>query len=138
MIYALVSGMLIRDPVTRIGASGKSFTNFLLIVPIGEEQPAIISGIAFGDAAERVAKLKKGDALAVTGSLKPSSWPDKTTGEIKHGLSITAQACLSPYDVKKQRGGDQDNTSGRTKNSGVGTTKSTQQQSNFNDELPFD
>ncbi|MEI7870105.1 MAG: hypothetical protein WCI11_19655, partial [Candidatus Methylumidiphilus sp.] len=44
-----------------------------------------------------------GDALTVTGALKPSTWADKATGETKHGLNVTVSACLSAYDVKKRR-----------------------------------
>jgi single-strand DNA-binding protein len=63
-----------------------------------------VSGIAFADVAEKVATLKKGDALAVVGSMKPTTWADKASGEERHGLNITVQAALSPYDVKKRRG----------------------------------
>ena len=59
--------------------------------------------IAFNDAAERIGRLGKGDSLAVTGSLKPTNWQDKQTGEERHGLNITVSACLSPYDVRKRR-----------------------------------
>jgi single-strand DNA-binding protein len=105
MIDALISGTLIRDPSTRTGASGKPFCNFLLSAPVGGEEPAVmVSGIAFADAAEKIGRLKKGDALSVVGSLRPSTWQDKTTGETRHGLNITAQACLTAYDVKKRRG----------------------------------
>jgi single-strand DNA-binding protein len=55
--------------------------------------------------AERIGKLGKGDALTVAGSLKLTELAYKATGELNHGLNITAQAALSPYDVKK-RGGD--------------------------------
>jgi single-stranded DNA-binding protein len=103
MIDALVSGKLIKDTTSRIGPSGKPYTQFLLSVHTGEEQPIIVSGIAFGEVAERVALLKKGDPLAVIGSLKPSEWIDKTTGETKHGLNITVNNSLSPYDIKKRR-----------------------------------
>ena len=106
MIDALISGTLIRDPTTRTGASGKPFCNFLLSAPLGGEEPAaMVSGIAFADAAEKIGRLKKGDALSVVGSLKPSTWADKATGETRHGLNITVQACLSAYDVKKRRVG---------------------------------
>ena len=105
MIDALIAGNLIRDPSTRTGPSGKPFCNFLLSAHVGgEDGPVIVSGIAFAEAAEKIGRLKKGDALAVVGSLKPSTWQDKATGETRHGLNITAQACLSPYDVKKRRG----------------------------------
>ncbi len=70
---------------------------------MGESEPVIVSGIAFGDVAERISRLSKGDALAVTGALKPTIWNDKATGEERHGLNITVSACLSPYDVKKRR-----------------------------------
>ena len=85
MIDALIAGKLIKDPSLRNGPSGKPYTQFLLSVHTNEEQPIIVSGIAFGEVAERVALLKKGDPLAVIGSLKPFEWLDKTTCETKHG-----------------------------------------------------
>jgi single-strand DNA-binding protein len=106
MIDALISGTLIRDPSTRTGASGKPFCNFLLSAPVGGDEPAaMVSGIAFAEAAEKIGRLKKGDALSVVGGLKPTTWQDKATGETRHGLNITVQACLTAYDVKKRRGG---------------------------------
>jgi single-stranded DNA-binding protein len=110
MIDALISGKLIRDPALKTGPSGKPYCNFLLSVPTGDGEPVIVSGIAFADVAERIGRLKKGDAVSVAGSLKPSEWTDKTTGELKHGLNITVSAALSAYDVKKRRG----NTEGAT------------------------
>jgi hypothetical protein len=103
MIDALISGKLIRDTETKISSKGTPYCNFLLAVPIGEEQPIIVLGIAFNDVAERIGRLTKGDALTVTGALKPSSWNDKSTGEEKHGLSVTVSSCLSAYDVAKRR-----------------------------------
>jgi len=35
--------------------------------------------------------------------LKPSSWADKTSGETRHGLSITVNQSLSPYDITKRK-----------------------------------
>ena len=104
MIDALVSGKLVRDPAVKTGASGKPFCSFLLSVHTGEDDTVVVSGIAFADVAEKVAKLKKGDAVAVVGPLKPTTWADKASGEERHGLSVTAQALLSPYDVKRRRG----------------------------------
>ena len=103
MIDSLSSGKLIRDPTTKTGPSGKPYCNFLLTVFTGEESPVVVSGIAFQDVAQRIGKLAKGDALTVTGALKPSTWADKATGETKHGLNVTVSACLSAYDVKKKR-----------------------------------
>lgn len=104
MIDALIAGKLIRDPVTKTGPSGKPYCNFLLTVFTGDESPTLVSGIAFQETAERIGKLAKGDSLAVVGSLKPTQWADKATGELKHGLNVTAQAALSPYDVKRRKG----------------------------------
>lgn len=103
MIDALISGKLIKDPTTRTGPSGKPYTQFLLSCHIGEEQPVIVSGIAFAETAGRIAVLKKGDPLCVVGSLKPSEWQDKTTNETKHGLNVLANGALSPYDIVKRR-----------------------------------
>jgi single-stranded DNA-binding protein len=104
MIDSLITGKLIRDPSLKTGPSGKPYCNFLLSVPTGDGEPVIVSGIAFADVGERIGKLKKGDALSVAGSLKPSEWTDKTTGEMKHGLNVTVSSALSAYDVKKRRG----------------------------------
>lgn len=113
MIDALISGKLIKTPVLKTGQSGKNYTQFLLSVAVGEDQPVVVSGMAFGEIAERVAKLQKGDPLAVIGSLKPSEWQDKTTGETKHGLSVTANNTLSPYDIKKRKPAAPEGTAGK-------------------------
>jgi single-stranded DNA-binding protein len=103
MIDALISGKLIKTPELRTGQSGKHYCQFMLSVSVGDEQPVIVSGMAFTEVAERIAKLQKGDPLSVVGSLKPTEWIDKTTGETKHGLSLTANNSLSPYDIKKRK-----------------------------------
>ncbi|MGZ8095695.1 MAG: single-stranded DNA-binding protein, partial [Methylosarcina sp.] len=97
MIDALINGKMLRNPILKTGSTGKPYSNFLLSVPTGDGEPVIVAGIAFGEVAERIAKLQKSDALSVTGSLKQSEWTDKATGEIKHGMSITVSAALSPY-----------------------------------------
>jgi single-strand DNA-binding protein len=103
MIDALIAGKLIKTPELRTGKTGNNYAQFLLAVATGDEHPAIVSGIAFSDTAERIARLQKGDPLAVIGSLKPTEWIDKATGETKHGLNITANNSLSPYDIKKRK-----------------------------------
>ncbi len=74
----------------------------MLSVNVGEPQPIIVSGVAFGDVAEQIAALKKGDAVAVAGSLKPSQWTDKTSGETKHGLNVTVQKLITAYDARRK------------------------------------
>ncbi len=103
MIDALISGKLIKAPELKTGQSGKYYIQFLLSVPTGDDKPVIVSGMAFTETAEKIAKLGKGDALSVVGSLKPSEWADKATGALKHGLSVTVSSALSAYDIKKCR-----------------------------------
>jgi single-strand DNA-binding protein len=106
MLDALIAGKLVKDAELKTSASGVYYTHFLLSAPISEQQPVIVSGVAFQEVAERIAKLKKGDSLAVIGSLKPSEWNDKATGETKHGLSITVSNSLSVYDIQKRKPGE--------------------------------
>jgi len=104
MIDALISGKLLRDTELKTSANGNPYCNFMLSVHTGEPAPMVITGIAFSEVAEKIARLKKGDALTVCGSLKPSEWQDKTTGETRHGLSVTVSNGLTVYDIKKRKG----------------------------------
>ena len=104
MIDALISGKLLRDTELKTSANDNAYCHFMLSVHTGEPAPMVISGIAFGEVAEKIARLKKGDALTVAGSLKPTEWQDKTTGETKRGLSVTVSNGLTAFDVKKRRG----------------------------------
>jgi single-stranded DNA-binding protein len=103
MLECLLSGKLIRQPELKQGASGKAYCNLLLSVSVGEAENIVCSGIAFGEVAEKLSKLQQGDAVSLAGSLKPNEWPDKKTGETKHGLSITVNQALSVYDIQKRR-----------------------------------
>jgi single-stranded DNA-binding protein len=102
MLEVLMSGKLLRDPVTRTGASGKPFTTALLRVPTEKDESLVASVIAFGDTAERLGRLRAGDAVSVSGSAKLSEWTKD--GETHHGLSVTAATILTAYDARKRRG----------------------------------
>ena len=127
MIDAIISGKLIQTPSLKTGKTGNSFTNFLLSVHIGEEKPVVVSGIAFSDTAEKIARMGKGDSLAVVGSLKPSEWADKATGALKHGLSVTVSNSLSVYEITKRKPKPVTETTGKSGNHSIP----------FNDELLF-
>jgi single-strand DNA-binding protein len=114
MLEILTSGKLVRDPQTRTGKSGNPFTTALLRVPTGgkEGEAVIVNVIAFGEASDRLGRLGSGDAVSIAGSATLSEWADKTTGELKHGLSVTASAILSAYDVQRRRGGAEGSAKG--------------------------
>jgi len=135
MLEALISGKLIKAPELKIGQSGKYYCQFLLSVAIGEEKPVIVSGMAFTETAEKIARLGKGDALSVVGSLKPSQWTDKATGTLKHGLSITANASLSAYDLKKHR--PKSESAANQDYPSSGSSRPRYDHMPFNDSIPF-
>jgi single-stranded DNA-binding protein len=138
MLEALISGKLIKAPELKTGQSGKYYCQFLLSVSVGEDKPTIVSGMAFTETAEKIAKLGKGDALSVVGALKPNSWTDKGTGVTKHGLSITANASLSAYDIKKRRPKADNSTNQDITNNCVnGASSSRYDSMPFNDPLTF-
>ena len=76
------------------------------------------------EAAEKLARLKAGDAVAIAGSAKLTSW--EKDGETKHGLSVTASAVLSAYDVKRRRGNETKDKPGPPA-----------VEAGFDDEIPF-
>jgi single-strand DNA-binding protein len=59
MLEALVSGKLIKDTELKLSQNGKQYCQFLMGVPIGEPENIVVSGVAFGDVAERIAKLAR-------------------------------------------------------------------------------
>lgn len=103
MLDTLISGKLIKQPELKTSKNGSQYTPFMLSVSTGDTENILVSGVAFGSVAERITQLTKGDALAVTGALKPTEWQDKTTGETRHGLSVTVSGVLSVYDISKKR-----------------------------------
>jgi single-stranded DNA-binding protein len=104
MIDALISGKLIRDPQIKTSSTGNQYVQFLMSVSTGEADTQVISGIGFDESVvNKINLLKKGDSLAVVGSLKQTEWQDRVTNELKHGLSITANQSLSLYDIKKRK-----------------------------------
>jgi single-strand DNA-binding protein len=103
MINALLNGLLVKDPVTKTGPSGKSYCQILISVPTGDNTNVLVSGIAFGSAQEKISPLKKGDAICCTGTLKSTEWQDKATGAMKYGWNLNLTECLTAYEVKKRR-----------------------------------
>lgn len=100
---ALVTGRLIADPERRTGTGGKPFTLAKIAASSGDGD-ALVSVIAFGSIAEQLAAMTKGDALALTGRAKVSTWSDRE-GNARAGLSVTADALLTAYHLRRKRAG---------------------------------
>ena len=107
MLAALASGTLIRAPKSGTSASGTRWANTTIRCSTGQDREgaalsSFVNVLAFGDVADKLSKLDKGDAISVQGSLKQTEF--EKDGVVRHGLEIMAQALLSPYQVKSKRG----------------------------------
>ena len=106
MIAALLIGELSSDPIARTSANGtRRFATANLRVPAGDAAQFI--GLAAFDrtAAEKLLRLKKGDACAATGTLTSNVWTDREGNE-RSGWRMTAAQILSVYEATKRRKAD--------------------------------
>jgi single-stranded DNA-binding protein len=116
MLSALISGTIASDPKHGKSASGTVWSNCVVRVPCGqnkegEAETAFVQLAAFGSHAEALARLGKGDSISAQGQLKPTVY--QKDGQERHGLSLTATAILTAYQIKKKRGDDQGKASGK-------------------------
>jgi single-stranded DNA-binding protein len=120
MLSALISGQLATDPKHGTSQAGTTWANCVVRCPCGQNketgdaESAFVQVAAFGSHAEALARLGKGDSVSATGSMKPSEYQAKD-GTTRHGLSLTATAILSAYQVRQRRGDDQGKVSGNEK-----------------------
>lgn len=87
MIRALLTGTLYADPQRRTSANGKPFTTGKLRADASDGAQVWCSLIAFADVGERLAPLKAGAAISVSGRAKLSAWTDKN-GNPAAGLDL--------------------------------------------------
>ena len=78
MLSALASGTLVRDPKSGTSASGTKWANTTIRANVGQSregdaETAFITVVCFGDVADRLAKLDKGDAISVQGTIKTTT-----------------------------------------------------------------
>ena len=103
MIDGLISGKLHGTALERTGKSGKRFTTAKLKATTHEGETIFVNALAFNDAAQAaLLALGDGDAVAVSGSIKPTSWTDKD-GNTRTGLDVIAGQVLTSYHVDKRR-----------------------------------
>ena len=94
-LYALATGILVSDPQRRAGAKGPFTT---ATIRANGDEAVLVSIIAFGAEGERLLEFVKGDALAVSGRARLTSWTGRDGAE-KHGISLVAEqiAAAKPY-----------------------------------------
>lgn len=110
MLSVLATGTLVADPVSRSSSSGKEFVTASLRTPT-DEDAIIINVIAFDDDAKgALTKLRKGDALSITGRAKLSRWQGREGERV--GLQVVAEGILTAYQVKSRRAASKQNGTG--------------------------
>lgn len=103
MLSVLIEGTLTADPVARTGAKGNAFTTAQLRTASEDGETVWCSVIAFSvSAADALAKLTAGDAVAIAGSAALHHW-EKQNGEHRVGLRVTAAKVLTVYDAAQRR-----------------------------------
>src|SRR5690554_6514282 len=116
----LASGSLIRDPQVRTGSNGSAYTTALLSEATGGgDDRQVISVIAFGPVGERLARLKQGDSISVTGPARVGVY--EKDGETKPSVSVTANGILTAYEARKRRGDTDGKEKPKARQNGSGT-----------------
>lgn len=102
MLSILASGTLISDPKSRTSATGKLYCTAALRIACEDSEAIIASLICFDEhAVTGLLALAKGDACAVAGRAKLSTW--EKDGQQRHGLSVTVDRVMSAYAAGRQR-----------------------------------
>lgn len=105
VIAALLIGELSSDPIARTSANGNQFATANLRVPAGGSAQFVGLAVFDRTAAEKLMRLRKGDACAATGALTANVWTAKD-GTERSGWRITATQILSVYEATKRRKAD--------------------------------
>jgi len=108
MLSALASGQLVRAPKSGTSASGTRWANSTVRCSTGTDREgaalsSFVTVVAFGDTADKLARMAQGDAISVQGPMKQTEYTTDS-GEVRHGLEILANSILSPYSVRQKRG----------------------------------
>lgn len=102
MIDALITGKLHGVPQQRTAKTGRTFTTAKLRVPTGEDS-TFCNVIAFDQGTQdALMTLGAGEAVALAGELKVSTWTDKS-GTTRPSLDLVASKALTQYHLTKRR-----------------------------------
>ena len=94
MIRCLLSGTLHADPDSRTSKTGRPFVTARLRADAADGATVWVSLIAFGDVGERLATLKSGAAISVSGRAKLNAWTGKS-GEPAAGLDLVVDELIT-------------------------------------------
>ncbi len=117
------AGRLVRDPDARTTANGKDMTLATVAVDLSAGRDADpetwwLSLLAFGRMAGELAKHRKGDRLAVMGSLERRPYTTRD-GERRDGWTVLCDAVLGPRSPRPSggRNSERSGASNRRENS---------------------
>jgi single-stranded DNA-binding protein len=94
---------MVKPAQQRTAANGNAFALAQVSVPTDGDESLLASCIAFSrSAVDGLLALDKGDAVALAGKAKLSTWTG-SDGATKVGLNVTVDAVLSVYAIRKKR-----------------------------------
>ena len=135
MIHASIYGRLGADPVERETRNGKTMVTASLAVSAGrpdaDEETQWFNLIAFGRAAEALARHVKGDLVACMGALYRNRYTARD-GQEREGWSLTVESIVSARTVRPGGG----RTSRRREVSIAPAGASADNGAPFNDPIP--
>lgn len=103
MFDGMISGRLIRNPRMGNTRTGNPMASALLSVRCEQmEDTALVSVLAFEQAAEKLGRLEKGDSVSVSGPCRFTEW--ESNGEVRHGVAITAHSVMTAFQRRKKGG----------------------------------
>jgi single-stranded DNA-binding protein len=97
-LHMLATGTLLAAPLRREGRQGDFATATIRVQT--QDAPILVSIIAFGEIADQLLSLGKGDAVSIAGRAKLSAWTGHDGAE-RHGLSIVAEQIASARPLRK-------------------------------------
>jgi single-strand DNA-binding protein len=108
-IEAAFWGTLGKDAELKTSRNGNPYVNMGLAVITGEaddgkQVTTWVQVTCFGEAAQKIAaRAKKGDRVYCEGTLTQTQWNDRSTGEVKRGLNVTAWKCERIGNIGRAR-----------------------------------
>ncbi len=107
MIRAQLGGRLASDPVSKTSAAGKPYAHANVRADTDGESATWARLLAFGDAADRLLSLRRGDAFSAVGQLKVGLYRPEN-GEVRLDLTLLADELLSVRRKRREQQQDDD------------------------------